>query len=369
MLPSRWVASRFRAPADTRFLADAAEVQGFHATLPGHAPTPLVALPALARALGLGALWIKDERHRFGLNAFKGLGASYAIHRFLAARGAGAGPLTFATATDGNHGRAVAWSARRLGHAAVVYVPRNTVPARLDAIRAEGARCEVIDGTYDETVRRVADDAARAGWHVISDTAWPGYLEIPAWIMSGYATLFREAAAALPAPPTAVFLQAGVGGLACAGVAAFPEGPTRPRLISVEPLDADCLAESAATPTGALAVARGGQDSIMAGLNCGTPSLLAWPAVRAGVDGYLAIDDGWAEDAMRTLARPGAGDAPVISGESGAAGLAGLLALCREPALAGARASLGLDAAARVLLLSTEGDTDPASYRRVLGAA
>ena len=369
MLASRWVESRFRGPADTTFLADPADVEKFHETLPGYAPTPLHALPALARELGVGAIWVKDEGQRFGLNAFKGLGASYAIHRYLAAHPP-KGKLTFATATDGNHGRAVAWSAKRLGHDAVIYVPRNTVAARIEAIRGEGARCEVIDGNYDETVKRAAADAAKHGWQVISDTSWQGYTEIPAWIMSGYATLFRESITQLAGTvPTSIFLQAGVGGMAIAGLAVAAPLTPRPKLICVEPLDADCLAESAATSDGRIAEAKGKQDSIMAGLNCGTPSLLAWPALRAGLDGFLAVDDGWAADAMRRLARPQAGDPKIVAGESGAAGLAGLLALCKEPALAGARKALGLDGSARVLLINTEGDTDPVNYERIVGAA
>lgn len=368
MLASRWVENRFRGAADTMFMADPADVEKFHKTLPGYTPTPLHALPALARELGVGAIWVKDESKRFGLNAFKGLGASYAIHRYLQSNPANGKKLTFATATDGNHGRAVAWSAKRLGHAAVVYVPRNTVKARIDAILGEGARCEVIDGTYDETVKRAAADAAANGWQVISDTSWPGYTEIPAWIMSGYATLFREAMAQLGGQvPSSIFLQAGVGGMAIAGLAVAAPVKPRPRLICVEPLDADCLAESAATPDGRIAEAKGKQDSIMAGLNCGTPSLLAWPALRAGLDGFLAVDDGWAADAMKRLAKPTGGDPAIVAGESGAAGLAGLMALCREPALAGARAAMGLDASAKVLLINTEGDTDPVNYQRIVG--
>ncbi|MCC6998585.1 MAG: diaminopropionate ammonia-lyase [Deltaproteobacteria bacterium] len=349
------------------------DVQAFHRSLPGYQPTPLLELPALARELGVGAVLLKDEAQRFGLNAFKVLGASYAIQRWLASQGKVAGGLTFATATDGNHGRAVAWSARRLGHKAVIFVPSNTVPARIEAIRGEGAEVVVVAGTYDDTVRRAAAEAAQHGWQVISDTAYPGYLEIPRWIMEGYGTLFAEIDAELgqrgQAAPDVVLLQAGVGGLACAGTLAYRRrGGRVPTLVSVEPTDADCLLESIASPDGSIREAHGKQNSIMAGLNCGTPSLLAWPVLRAGMHGFLAVEDSFAEAAMRRLAAGDGGDPRVVSGESGAAGLAGLLALMTEPGLAGARGELGLGPAARVLLINTEGDTDPVNYRRIVPA-
>lgn len=339
-------------------------VREFHRTLPGYAPTPLVSLPALAAELGLGALWIKDESKRFGLNAFKVLGASYAIHRFLQANPS-ATP-TFATATDGNHGRAVAWAAKRLGRPAVIYVPSNTVQARIDSIRGEGAEVVVVDGTYDDTVRRAAADGAAKGFQVISDTAYPGYMEIPGWIMAGYATLFEESEEQ-GAMPDAVFLQAGVGGLACAGALHYVRqlGAHRPALVSVEPTDADCLLESIRSPNGEMRESKGKQNSIMAGLNCGTPSLLAWPVIRAAMHWFVAVDDPFAEDAMRRLARGTGTDPRVVSGESGAAGLAGLLALKKDAA---AWDAMGLGPKSKVLLVSTEGDTDPVAYRKIVGA-
>lgn len=341
------------------------DVLRFHQSLPGYAPTPLVTLDALAQQLGVKRIFLKDESRRFGLNAFKVLGASYAIHRFLQAH-LSTDVRTFATATDGNHGRAVAWASRRLGHAAVVFVPAQTVPARIKAIEAEGAHVIIVDGTYDDAVRRAAGEAAANGWHVISDTGYPGYLEIPDWIMEGYTTLFEEAVDQMRAvgsrTPGVVFLQAGVGGFACAGVRFFRRlAPTpRPRLITVEPTDADCLLESIASPDGSIREGKGAQRSIMAGLNCGTPSLAAWPLLRAGVDAFVTIEDADAEDAMRRLARSG-----VISGESGAAGLAGLIALAGQ---ADARAAMGLDADATVLVVSTEGATDPVNWKRVVEA-
>ena len=348
---------------------DAAAV---HRTLPGYAPTPLVALPGLAAELGLGEVWVKDESKRFGLNAFKALGASYAIHRLLRERGDRG--WTFATATAGNHGRAVAWTARITGQRAVIFVPGHTVPARIAALRGEGAEVVVVEGTYDDAVARAARESATHGWQVVSDTAYPGYTEIPGWIMEGYTTLFAEATRQLEAAgrpdPDVVLLQAGVGGLAWAGTCFYARrsGPKRPRLVAVEPTEADCLLESIGAPDGAMRTARGRLRTIMAGLNAGTPSLVAWPLLRVGMDAFLALDDGDAEEAMRRLHAGTAGDPRVLAGESGAAGVAGLLALCREPALAESRRALGLERDARVLVVVTEGATDPASYRRIVGS-
>jgi diaminopropionate ammonia-lyase len=345
--------------------------QAFHRTLPGYAPTPLVALPALAGALGIGELWVKDEGARFGLGAFKSLGASYAVRRLLET----GRPATLATATAGNHGRGVAWTARALGLRAVIFVPGHTVPARIEALRREGAEVRVVEGTYDDAVRRAAEESATHGWQVVSDMAYPGYTEIPGWIMHGYTTLFAEATAQLAAQgrpdPDVVLLQAGVGGLAWAGTAHYVRraGARRPRLVVVEPLEADCLLASITGPDGALRETSGRLATIMAGLNAGTPSLAAWPLLRAAVDGYLAVDDGYAEAAMRRLHADDGKDPRVVAGESGGAGVAGLLALCGEASLAGARRELGLGAEARVLAVISEGATDPESYRRIVGAA
>jgi diaminopropionate ammonia-lyase len=343
----------------------------FHRTLPGYAPTPLVALPALAGSLGIGELWVKDEGARFGLGAFKGLGASYAVHQLLATRR----PTTLATATAGNHGRGVAWTARTLGLRAVIFVPGHTVPARIEALRGEGAEVRVVEGTYDDAVRRAAEESAAQGWQVVSDTAYPGYTEIPGWIMHGYTTLFAEATAQLAAQgrpdPDVVLLQAGVGGLAWAGTAFYVRraGARRPRLVVVEPLEADCLLASITAPGGAMRETAGRLRTIMAGLNAGTPSPAAWPLLRETVDGFLALDDGYAEAAMRRLHADDGKDPRVVAGESGAAGVAGLLALRGEASLAGARRDLGLGAEARVLAVISEGATDPESHRRIVETA
>jgi diaminopropionate ammonia-lyase len=348
--------------------------------LPGYAPTPLLSLPALAAELGVERLWVKDESKRFGLKAFKALGALYALHAFLNRDPApGRGPAVFVAASAGNHGRGLAWAARRLGHRAVVYLSEGTAAARVEAIRGEGAEIVLVPGDYDDAVRQAAADAARRGWAVISDTAYEGYEEIPRWISQGYAVLFDEALEQLglggegggrgaeAIAPTLVMLQAGVGGLACGGamlLRARLRDP-RPALVCVEPTSAACLLASARHPRGeATSVACSATS--MAGLCCGTPSTIAWPLLRAACDAFMAVDDDYAREAMRALARGRGGDPAVVAGASGAAGLAGLIALCREPSLAGARALLP-PRGARVLLINTEGDTDPEQYRAAVG--
>jgi len=360
----------------------------FHRTLAGYSPTPVRPLSTLARELGLGAVLVKDESTRFGVKAFKPLGASWAIRQVLADRWmerfgepfperafddpallARLGRMTFAAASDGNHGRAVAWTARRLGQDAVIYMPHGTAAARVAMIESEGATVVVTEGTYDDCVRWIDRDARERGWVVISDTAYPGYEAIPTWILHGYTTIFREledgpfADHETPAVDV-VLVQAGVGGLAAAAVwqLANRYRSRRPRLVCVEPVAAACFLESIEAGDGKPHAASGTLDSMMAGLDCGVPSLVAWPMVRDGYDLFVAIEDRWAEEAMRAAAREG-----VVSGESGAAGLAALLAILHDPALAPAREALRLGPSSRVLVLNTEGDTDPEHYREVVG--
>ena len=340
----------------------------FHESLPGYAVTPLVSAPLLARRLGVAAVHIKDESVRLGLPSFKILGASWATFRALAARAGipveevagldglrklmGGSGVVLVAATDGNHGRAVARMAALLGLQAHILVPRDMAVARLDALRAEGAQVTVIDGTYDEAVTRsaaLADDR-----HVVvSDTSWDGYVNVPGWAIDGYATMVAETLSVLAEsgnpPPTLVAVQIGVGAFAASIVRGFV--PLGARVVGVEPTKAACLLESARA--GRPVQLSGALDSIMAGLNAGTPSPVAWPVVRAGIDSFVAVSDDDAEEAMRALA-----DAGIVSGESGAAGLAGLLAF-------GPR--LGLRPDDHVLVVSTEGDTDPVAYRRIVG--
>ncbi|HSK22136.1 MAG TPA: diaminopropionate ammonia-lyase [Egicoccus sp.] len=348
-----------------------------HRTLPGYAVTPLHDLAGLAGRLGIGGLWVKDESWRLELPSFKILGGSWAVHRLVLQRagrpvaGAGlaelraaaaeVGPLTLTTATDGNHGRGVARMAALLGWDAVVYVPEGTAPARIAAIEGEGATVVVHPGNYDAAVARAGADAAEHDRVVIADVATGDDVEVPTWVMDGYDTIFDEADEQLPAPPTTVFLQAGVGALTAAGIRHYVRagavGVPRPRFATVEPVSAACLLASA--EAGEAVTIDAGQESIMAGLNCGTPSSVAWPSIVTNVTAYLAVPDTRAREAMRLLA-----DAGIVSGESGAAGLAGLLeALAHEHT----RDALALDGGSRVLLLNTEGATDPAAYRQIVG--
>ncbi|HEX7094674.1 MAG TPA: diaminopropionate ammonia-lyase [Acidimicrobiales bacterium] len=347
--------------------------RAFHRRLPGYEPTPLRDVPVLAEALGVGRVFVKDEASRLGLPAFKMLGASWATYRALVER-LGAEPrwqtiedlarvvdplrpLTLATATDGNHGRALARMARLLGFGARIWVPDNTVAARVDAIASEGAEVVVVRGSYDDAVREAAA-AADDRTLVISDTSWDGYETVPAWVIDGYSTIFAEideqtAAAALP-EPTAVVVPIGVGALAAAVVSHYRRpGQRATKLIGAEPTTAACVLES--IRAGRISTLDHEPGSIMAGLNCGTPSAVAWPLVSAGLDWLVAVDDDQARDAVRALHAVG-----IVAGESGAASLAAARQL---------RADTGddvLEPSDTLLLLSTEGATDPVAYRAIV---
>ena len=333
----------------------------FHRKLPGYAPTPLVDAPALAAELGLDHLWVKVESERLGLPAFKMLGASWATYRLLVTRLGvepswttvdelraalePVGPLTLAAATDGNHGRAVARVAALLGYRARIFVPGFTAAARIEAIESEGATVTVVDGTYDDAVRESAaiasDDVL-----VVSDTSWPGYTDVPRWVIDGYSTIFAE----IDAEPDVVVAQMGVGALTAAVCDRYAATAT---VIAVEPLNAACGLTSARA--GAPTEVPGPHDSIMVGLSCGNVSIVAWPTVQAGVDVFVAIDDPAAERAMRDLAA-----VDVVAGETGAAGLAGLRALAESPHDSVVRGR-------QALVICTEGATDPAAYERIVG--
>lgn len=354
-----------------------------HRRLPGYAPTPLVAAPGVARSLGLGDVLVKVESSRLGLPSFKILGASWGVVRELERRAGGLRewatldelrarverlrPLTLTAATDGNHGRAVAYMARLLGLDAHVFVPDSMAPARIAAIEGEGATVEIVRGGYDDAVARSAE-LAGPRCAVVSDTSWPGYEDVPQWVIDGYSTIFWEIDDELERRgergPDAVVVQVGVGALACAAGRHFrARGRAhRPALVAVEPDDAACVLESMAA--GEIVTLPGEQHSIMAGLNCGTPSRIAWPVVSTAYDVYVATPDDRVAGAMKALADEG-----VVAGETGAAGLAGLTELLAGDDAPALRASLGLDESARVLLLCTEGATDPASYRDLVGRA
>lgn len=363
--PMRFRINPFRDPAAV-VPAEREAIRAFHASLPGYAPTPLVPLPGLAHSLGLGLVLNKDEGQRFGLKAFKSLGASWAIHRLLQS---GVKLDTVSAATEGNHGRAVAWTARQLGLRAVIFMTNRASPLRIAAIANEGAEVCLVDGTYEDAVRICAEQSAIHGWQVVADVGYDDYLEIPRWITAGYSTIFGECleqqtAQGLPAPDV-IIVQAGVGGFAAAAAEYVREQSRRPRLVVVEPVEADPLLESASSPDGVPTPSTGAQRTLMAGLNCSSVSLSAWPVLRGAVDVFLTVRDDWAIDAMRRLAHPAPGDASVVAGESGAAGLAGLLALMEHPPFLPAREHLGLGPDSTVLLVVTEADTDPVSWRRL----
>ncbi|MET9734830.1 diaminopropionate ammonia-lyase [Streptomyces sp. NPDC006458] len=334
-----------------------AEVRDFHTGLPGYRPTPLIELPSLAAEFGVGRVFVKDESARLGLPAFKALGATWAIHRALAERaaeGAEPGPVTLIAATDGNHGRAVARTARLLGRRARVFVPRGVHARAVAAIEGEGARVTEVPGSYDDAVLRAAEAAAEPDTLLIQDTALPGYERIPRWIVDGYSTLCAETDEQLTAAragdgPGLVVVPVGVGSLAQAVVTHYRSRPSdhAPALLSVEPRTAACLLRSLTLgePVG---VTTG--ETTMAGLNCGTPSSLAWPHLWHGLDAAVAVTDAESARAAADLDALG-----VSSGPCGAAPLAGLRAALTGRGAADRRSALGLDAHSVVVLLSTEG--------------
>ncbi len=356
------------------------------ASWPGYEPTPLVALPGLAAAVGLAEVWYKDEGPRFGLGSFKALGGAYAVSRLLrrqvAARTGEAEPataellsgryretlsdITVCTATDGNHGRSVAWGARRFGCRCVIYIHATVSEGRERAMADLGAEVRRVAGNYDDSVRQAAADAETNGWYVVSDTAYEGYTEIPRDVMHGYMVMADEAIGQLPkaAAPSHVFLQGGVGGLAAAVCARFwlRYGTARPRLVVVEPERAACIYESA--KAGRRVTVTGALDTMMAGLAAGEVSLLAWDILRAGAEGFMTVPDRAAEAVMRLLAQGVAGDPPLVAGESAVAGLAGALGALREGGLA---KQLGLAPDSRLLVFGSEGATDPELYRKIVG--
>jgi diaminopropionate ammonia-lyase len=352
---------------------------------PAHRPTPLYRLPGLAASLGVAEIAVKDEGQRLGLKSFKALGGAYAVMRLALelaeaaldrridprdlmsneVRAVAAG-LTVACATDGNHGRSVAAGARLVGAPCVIFMHGGVSEERAAAIAAFGARIVRVAGTYDDSVREATRQAGQNGWTVVSDTSWVGYEGIPLTVMQGYAVMAGEAFDQSREPPSHVFVQAGVGGVAAA-VAAHARDIYReasPRIVVVEPERAACLHASA--KAGRLASAPHGAATVMGMLECHEPSPIAWEILAALAAGFVTLPEEAAIDAMRRLARPHTGDPPIVAGESGCAGLAGLIACLAEPA---ARAALGFGPASRILLFNTEGATDPAIYRSIVGAS
>lgn len=362
-------------------------VERYHQSFPAYAPTRLKKLEGLARYLGITSFYVKDESTRFGLNAFKGLGGSYCIGRYMGERckifedgitfqelksdevQAQVKDLTFVTATDGNHGRGIAWTAHELGLKAVVYMPKGSARERLANIRALGAEAEITEWNYDDTVRFAARCEKEKGWVLVQDTAWEGYEKIPTWIMQGYTTMAWEAVRQLGGEkPTHIFLQAGVGAMSGALAAFFADyyKEERPRIVIVEPDKADCIYQTAQADDGRLHVVTGDLGTIMAGLACGEPCTVGWEMLRRYADHFISMPDYVAAKGMRVLGSPLPGDEPVISGESGAATTGAVAELLMKEDLDHLRKEIGLGPDAKILCFSTEGDTDRENYRRIL---
>jgi diaminopropionate ammonia-lyase len=345
--------------------ADYDAVLSFYSNQSQYSPTPLIRLKHLARHLNVGEILVKDESRRFGLPAFKLLGVQYAVWR---ESGRLPGNPMLVCATDGNHGRAVAHVARTCGCAARIYVPGYTVPARIAAIRGEGAEVVVVDTGYDDAVEEAARFAENQRAVVVSDTSWPGYEEIPRWIMAGYTQIMNEVQQQCGSQglPDVVFVQVGVGGLAGAVVSwlCHYHGQERPFSVCCEPTGAACLLES--SRAGRPVQLKGDLPTIMAGLRCGQVSMIAWPGLSSAVDAFVAIDDWFAESAMRLLAMPAESDPAIVAGESGACGLGSLLAILQDHELVPVRAAARLGSTSRVLVINTEGATDPEVYERVV---
>jgi diaminopropionate ammonia-lyase len=330
---------------------------------PGYAPTPLIDLVDLAVGSRVGRLAYKDEGGRFGLGSFKALGGAYAVTRIVRERPGGASGLTVCCATDGNHGRSVAWRAGQLGCRCVIYLHKDVSEGRERAIASFGAEIRRVDGNYDDSVRAAEADAQANGWTVVSDTSYPGYAKIPCDVMQGYSVMVEEILEA-GFIPTHVFLQGGVGGLAAAVCAHLWEtlGADAPRFIVVEPEAADCLYQSARA--GRPVAVAGELNSLMAGLACGEVSEIAWEILSMGASHFVTISDAMAVDAMRLLASGGRAFPPIVAGESATAGLAAFLAIAEDEDL---RREIGLTPESRVLCFGTEGDTDPFLYETLVG--
>lgn len=371
-------------------LEEAAKVRNFHKSFPQYEATPLHSLNQLSRVLEVENIWVKDESYRFGLNAFKVLGGSYAVGNYLANKlkmdiseisfeklrsqeiKEQLGDLTFVTATDGNHGKGVAWAAQQLGFKSVVFMPKGSSEIRLYNIIKEGAKAEITDLNYDDTVRMASAYAAEHHAVLVQDTAWEGYEKIPTWIMEGYCTIMDEALEQIKEAgfhyPTHVFLQAGVGSFAASmlGYLLAKFKCDRPMTIIVEPEEAACIYKSAVIDDGQPHAVTGDLATIMAGLACGEPSTVAWVLLRDYADMFISCGDAVSAKAMRMLGNPLPGDPQVISGESGAVGLGVLSLIQRDPLLKEIAEKLQLNKHSRILMISTEGDTDPQGYREIV---
>jgi diaminopropionate ammonia-lyase len=379
-----------KAPFGFLDKAHVKKVRSFHNSFPQYKRTPLASLNNLAAHAGVSRIWVKDESYRFGLNAFKVLGGSYAVGKYLAEKlgtdiselpfeklkskevKEKLGVITFVTATDGNHGRGIAWAANQLGHKSVVFMPKGSSEIRLENIRKEGAEASITELNYDDAVRLADKYAKDHGGVLIQDSSWEGYTEIPTWIMQGYATIMDEALEQIKDSgddkPTHVFLQAGVGSFAGSmlGCLLSEFGDEWPVTTIVEPDMAACIYKSAKAKDGKPHAVTGFMPTIMAGLACGEPSLVSWGILRDYADMYISCADYFTSRGMRILGNPLEGDPKVVSGESGAVGLGVLTMLMQKECFKEIADKLKLGKDSRVLIISTEGDTDPENYRSIV---
>ena len=393
----QWVKNTMPASEDLNTCAmnvkESEGVREFHKSFPQYQETPLTELPRMAEHLGLGRLFIKDESYRFGLNAFKVLGGSYAIAKFIAKETGKQvsdlpydiltskelrdefGQATFFTATDGNHGRGVAWAANKLGQKSVVFMPKGSTETRKQNIAAEGATVTIEEMNYDDCVRLATAESKKVDHGVvIQDTAWAGYEEIPTWIMQGYGTMALEATEQLEKAgvdvPTHVIVQAGVGSLAGAVtgyvVNRYKNAPVKPKIVVVEASAADCLYKGAKAGDGDLRIVGGDLQTIMAGLACGEPNTISWDILKNHVDVFVSAPDWVASLGMRMSAAPIKGDASIISGESGAVPFGLVAAAMTMEEYKDLKEELGLTKDSKVLCFSTEGDTDPTRYQEIV---
>lgn len=395
--PVKWVLNtRARSIASSPAVGDLFPVgiarlaRSFHRQIPGYRMSPLKSLSNLAHMLDVGGIWVKDESVRLTLNSFKVLGGSFAMYQVVKRMldiehleipfdeltsdktRQQLGDVTFAAATDGNHGRGVAWAAQAMGFRSIIYVHKHTSQARIRAIESNGAEVRVVDGTYDDAVRQVTLDAQKNGWQVVSDTSWEGYEDIPAWVMQGYSTMVSEAQEQFAAQglsrPTHVFVQAGVGALAASVIGYYHSlfGAKQPVSVVVEPDKAACLYKSAQIGDGQPHSFAGDLDTMMAGLACGDPSPIAWNVLWDCADAFLACPEYVAAKGMRVYGVPLAGDPFIVSGESGAVTLGALMFIMENADLRELRDYLKLDRHSQILLINSEGNTDPNHFRRVV---
>ena len=368
-------------------LEEAKKVNDFHKSFPMYEKTPLHELKCLAKELGVKDIYVKDESYRFGLNAFKVLGGSYAIGSYIAGKlgepiekmtyekiisqetKEKTGECTFISATDGNHGRGVAWTANKLGQKCVIHMPKGAASERLENIKAEGAVADITEFNYDDAVRLSSREADENGWVLVQDTSWPGYEEIPTKIMQGYTTLSLEAYEQLKGvKPTHIFLQAGVGSFATSVTGFFSDiyGEDRPVITIVEPNEAACIFKTMKANDGQIHPVTGDMNTIMAGLACGEPVTVGVDILREYADHFASCPDYAAANGMRTLAKPVGSDPVVVSGESGAAGFGFLQEVLTDPDLEELKKRLGLDENSIILCISTEGDTDKENYKAIV---